>query len=439
MNIIWKTKELFIMNPVQKRNLFFFISGRLISLIGSGMQMIAMPLFILDLTGSGTLMGVFAMLSMIPMLLTSRLAGVVGDRWSRKNIAIYTDFGRGALIMFLAWLAYCGRMNVAILFISQVFISMMDSLFNASTAAMLSDLVAIDDLNRANASKSAVDCLSMIIGPVLGGIIYGFAGIKMVFFLNALSFILSALCEIFIVYRVKIQNQIKLTFHSFIVENRDVLAFINRMRGLKQLFGYAMLTNFLVAPVIMVVFPYIFKKAIGFSAQQYGYLMTTFMAGLLTGNILIGSVFAKTSAGILMKIGLLIQGFLLVLLPPLTFPGIVREFNGPTWMLFGAIAWGFLASGFFNALVNTPLNTNLQKMVPAEMRARFFALLGLICQLAVPMGSLIYGLLLDKVPSHLILAAIGVLNFIITLVFLKYASPEAYEPQTYNPVLSAAE
>jgi DHA3 family macrolide efflux protein-like MFS transporter len=417
-----------MMNSIQKRNLLLFIGGRLISLIGSGIQMIAIPLFILDYTGSGTLMGVFTMLCMIPMLLVAPLAGVLGDRWNRKGIAVYTDLGRGMMIMLLAWLAFGHRMNITVLFTAQIFISIMDGLFNTATAAMLADLVDSDDFNRANASKSAVDCLSMIIGPVVGGIIYGISGIQMVFFLNALSFILSALCEIFIFYRMPLQNKAKLKIRSFITENRDALSFINNYQGLQQLFIFVMIANFLVAPIIMVVFPYILKKGIGFTSQQYGYIMTSFMAGLLIGNVLIGSLLAKARSGTMVKTGLLIQGFLLMVIAVIFFPVIVKEFNGPTWPLFGVIAGSFLVSGVFNAMVNTPLMTNLQKMVPPDMRARFFAALGLITQFAIPVGSLIYGFLLDKILAHLILGAVGVLNFAITLFFFKYASPEAYEP-----------
>lgn len=418
------------MNSIQKRNLTLFISGRLISLIGSGIQAIAIPLFILDLTGSGTLMGVFTMLSMVPMLLTAPLAGVLGDRFNRKHIAVYTDFGRGILIMILAGLALYGKMNVTILFAGQVLISIMDSLFNASTAAMLADLVDMEDFNRANASKSAIDSLSMIVGPVLGGIIYGVWGIQMVFFLNALSFVISALCEMLIVYRITLQNNAGLTTSSFVTEIRDVLKFINKCKGLKQLFAFAMITNFIMSPVSSVAFPYILKKVIGFSSQHYGYLTTTFMIGLLFGNLLIGSIFVKINSGRLMKAGLLGDGVIFLILPAIAVPSVIRGFHGPSWLFFAVIASGFVISGILNAFVNTPLNTNLQKMVPTEMRSRFFAVLGLIAQLAVPVGSVIYGFLLDKIPSYLILATIGVVNLGITIFFLKYASPEAYEPKS---------
>jgi DHA3 family macrolide efflux protein-like MFS transporter len=44
------------MNKIQRKNFLLFVIGRIVSLLGSGIQMVAMPLFILDLTGSGTKM-----------------------------------------------------------------------------------------------------------------------------------------------------------------------------------------------------------------------------------------------------------------------------------------------------------------------------------------------------------------------------------------------
>jgi hypothetical protein len=57
----------------------------------------------------------------------------------------------------------------------------------------------------------------------------------------------------------------------------------------------------------------------------------------------------------------------------------------------------------------------------------------------MPVGPIIYGFLLDKLPSHLILASIGAINLVVTLFFIKYASSEAYEPKTYVADLAVAE
>lgn len=413
---------------MKNRNLFLFISGRLVSLIGSGIQMIALPLFILDKTGSGTLMGVFTMLSMVPALLAAPIAGVLGDRLNRKSIAVYTDCGRGLLILFLAWLAFAGRLSIAAVFACQIFVSILDSLFQAATAAMLPDLVDSADYGKANAARSGVDSLCMIIGPILGGVIYGVWGIQVVFLLNAVSFIVSAACEWLIVYKPTVNNETKLTVKSSLREIGETLGFIGQKAGLKQLFLFAMFTNFLASPIFMVGLPFVLKKVIGFSSSQYGYLMTAFTVGALLSNIILGTLLAKASAGRLMRMGLFAQGILLIGLMFEFFPAVVAYFRGATWTLFAVIAGGFVVAGFFNAFVNTPLQTNLQKMVPAGMRARFFAVLGLIAQLAVPVGSVVYGFALDHLPAHLLLMGVGILIFAVTMIFLKIAPSQSFEP-----------
>ncbi|MBU7044892.1 MAG: MFS transporter, partial [Theionarchaea archaeon] len=90
---------------IDQRNFWLYAVGRLVSLIGTGVQDIAVPLFILDITRSGTAMGTFMIISMVPRLVLIPLAGVVGDRVNRKLIMVWMDFGRGAVILFLAFLA----------------------------------------------------------------------------------------------------------------------------------------------------------------------------------------------------------------------------------------------------------------------------------------------------------------------------------------------
>lgn len=418
------------MNQVQRSNLLLFTLGRLVSLTGSGIQSIALPLFILDKTGSGTMMGVFAMLSIVPTLVVAPFAGVLGDRLNRKTIAVYTDFGRGAIILLLAWLAFTGRINIAALFVCQVFVSILDSLFGAATSAMLPDLVDPESYSRANSFRNGADSLSMILGPMLGGIIYGLWGVQTVFLINALSFLFSALCEWLIAYRPIARKDARLTLKSTFGDLDEILSFIWRQVGLKQLVLFALFVNFLTSPTFSVGMPFVLKKVIGFSSEQYGYLMTTYMGGALLGNVLLGVFLARAGLGRIMKGGLLAQGLLIVGLACAFFPSMVQFLHGPGWILFGVIAAAFVLIGFFNAFFNTPLQTNLQKMVPAGMRARLFAVLGLVAQLAVPVGSMVYGFSLDRMAPHLFVLGVAVFGLGVTVFFLKAASPEVFEPGT---------
>lgn len=411
----------------KNKNLWLYMLGRFISLIGSGIQMIALPLYILDVTGKGTLMGVFSVLSMVPALLTAPLAGIIGDRKNRRNVMITMDLGRGALIAILGILAMTSKLNVYILFSSQVIISIMDSLFGSSSSAIMPDLISKDELMKGNSLKGGFDAASMILGPALGGVIYGIFGITAVFLINAASFVICAVFCMFMIYHKEIQEKEKISSKVFLKENLEALKFIGNKRGLLQLFIFAMLSNFIMAPMFDIIMPFVLKKKIGFTSQQFGYGMCFFTVGVLIGNIAIAYLYKKYSSKFLMKTGLILETVFTMIGCALMFPKIVSTFGGATLALFISIVSCFLIIGIFNAFVNTPISTNLQKLVPDEMRSRFFALLGMMSQGAVPLGCLIYGMVLDRIPYHYLLTIINIASLLVTAVFLIKACDEAYE------------
>lgn len=412
------------------RNFLMFMGGRFISLIGSGIQAIALPLYILDVTGSGTLMGLFSILTLAPALLTAPFSGIIGDRKNRKSIMIYTDIGRGMLLCLLAILTIIGDFNIYILFIAQVFISIMDSLFNASSSALMPELIAKDKLIEANSTKGVFDAASAIIGPALGGIIYGVFGIKTVFFMNGVSFIISAAFSMFIIYNKKIEINEQIDMKIILSENFETLKYIKSKRGLMQLFTFAMISNFLLVPMLDILIPYVLRKELGFSSDKYGYLIGFFTVGILFGNVGISAYFKKLGLKKLMKTGLIVETVILVVFSALFFPQIVKIFGGATAILFISMLVCCLAMGFSNAFVNTPIATNLQNLVPDEMRSRFFSILGMFSQGAVPIGSLIFGILIDLIKYYDLLTFINMASILAAGIFLLKACEEAYEAKT---------
>jgi len=410
------------------KNFWIYIGGRFISLIGSGIQTIALPLYILDVTGSGTLMGIFSMLTLLPALIVAPFSGIIGDRKNRKNIMITMDFGRGALISLLGIIAMIGAFNIYILFILQIFISIMDSLFNSSSSALMPDLISKDELIEANSTKGGFDAAATILGPALGGVIYGIWGIKMVFFINGISFMISAIFSMYITYKGQVvKNEIeKVNIKIFLNENFEALKFIISKKGLLQLFSFAMISNFLLAPMFDIIMPYALRKEIGFSSQHYGYIMGFFTVGLLIGNISISAHFKKLGLKKLMKIGLIIETGVTVIVCGLIFPQIVGIYGGATLALFLSLSICCMSMGFFNAFVNTPISTNLQNLVPAEMRSRFFSILGMFSQGAIPIGALLFGLLLDITKYYNLLTIINIISILVVVIFLVKACDEAY-------------
>nr|WP_207729621.1 MFS transporter [Clostridium cibarium] len=404
-----------------------YFGGRFVSLIGSGIQSIALPLFILDLTGSGTLMGMFSILTLVPALITSPFSGILGDRKNRKNIMVTMDLCRGVLICLFGIFAMMGTLNIFILFSLQVFISIMDSLFDASSAALMPDLISREELIEANSAKGGFDAAANILGPALGGVIYGIWGIKMVFLINGLSFLSSAMFSLLITYRRKVVEKEKINTKLFLSENLEVLKFIVRKKGLLQLFSFAMTSNFLLVPLFDILMPYTLKKEIGFASEQYGYIICFFTTGILFGNIAISAYFKRLGLKRLMKLGLMIETAITLIVCALIFPKSVEIYGGATFALFLSISICCIGMGFFNAFVNTPISTNLQNLVPPGMRSRFFSILGMFSRGAIPIGSFIFGVLLDAMKYYNIFTIVNLLSILVTGIFLIKACDEAYE------------
>ena len=417
------------MNKHEKTNFWLYAIGRLVSLIGSGIQMIAIPLYILDVTGSGTLMGVFTMLSILPSLIISPFAGVLGDRFNRKNIMVNMDFARGFLILFMALLAYTGNMSIVILFICQVFISIMNSIFNSSTGAMMPELVSEEDLLRGNSIMGGVDSFSMIIGPTLGGVIFGIWGIKAVFLINGVSFVLSAISEMFIKYKGSKVLDTKLKVKDFTSDMREGLVFIKNSGGLLAIVMFFSALNFLANPAFAVIMPYIFKIDIGFTSQQFGLIESIFTFGVLLGNILIAVFLSKVSSGKLLKVGLVGMVFFTIVLGLTLYPSFVEYFGGATWTLLIIISMTFAIMGAFNSIINTPINTSLQKLVPNEIRSRVFSVVGLVAQGATPIGAVLYGILLDTIPSHHLFMTIAIMLGVVSVIFVFKAPVQVFDPE----------
>lgn len=421
----------------ETRNFWLYAAGRLVSLIGSGVQDVAIPLFILDLTGSGTMMGTFMIITVAPRLVLVPIAGVIGDRMNRKVIMVWMDFGRGAVILGLAMLAAQGLVTISVLFAAQLGVSLMNALFGPATAAMLPDIVEEEDLTRANSIRGSIDSFSYIVGPILGGVLYGFGGIQTVFLINGISFVGSGASEFFIRYEQKTRKlgKVKEVFYDL----KEGFTFVRTQRGLLILLLFALLLNFLVNPLFSVLFPYVMRVVIQFSAEQYGMLQTSFVTGILIGNIIIGALLAKAKVETMFIKGLLVQSALMFLFVGLIFPQVVEALGYASWTFFSVLFCTFVMMGVFNAFVNTPMAVEIQKLAPTEFRARVFSVLEVASQGIIPIGFGIMGILIDVISPHIVALSVMVIEGSIVLLFVfKYSKDVFREFNNRNNQTRAA-
>jgi DHA3 family macrolide efflux protein-like MFS transporter len=307
-------------------------------------------------------------------------------------------------------------MTLPVLFAAQFVVSLMNALFGPATMAMLPDIVEEEELTKANSVLGSINSLSMIVGPALGGVIYGLGGIQTALLINGVSFLASGASEVFITYQ---QETVGFGRIGQMVDDlKEGIGFVRSSRGLMVLLAFALGANFLAIPLFAVQMPYIMRVVIGFSARDFGFIEASFMAGLLAGNLLLGTFFSRKKVANLLNRGLLAESVLLFVLVATVHPVSLETLGYASVLLFLLLLLILLSIGICNAFVNTPITVAIQKLAPTRYRARVFSAVEVSTQAIVPIGYGVTGILLDLYPAHLVMSLVAVINSLIVILFV---------------------
>ena len=83
------------------KNFFLLWQGQLVSVLGDVLYIMALDFWILEMTGSKSLMGLLSAVTMMPRLILGPFAGVFIDKWDRKKVIVLTDLIRGIVVTFV--------------------------------------------------------------------------------------------------------------------------------------------------------------------------------------------------------------------------------------------------------------------------------------------------------------------------------------------------
>ncbi|MCL4854600.1 MAG: MFS transporter, partial [Bryobacteraceae bacterium] len=101
-----------ILRSLKHRNFRLFVSGQLVSLIGTWMQMIAESWLVYRLTGSAVLLGWVGFSNQIPVFLLAPIGGAVADHFNRRRVIMATQSAFMVLALLLATLTFTGVVQV---------------------------------------------------------------------------------------------------------------------------------------------------------------------------------------------------------------------------------------------------------------------------------------------------------------------------------------
>src|SRR5205807_6361755 len=163
--------------------------GAFASTTGTFMQTLAQGWLVYTMTGSALLLGVDGFLATGPMLLFSLFGGVIADRVARRKIMLLSQVLQMAFALILALLIYLHQVKVWHIFLMSFLTGSTQSFSGPAYASLLPLLVKREDVPNAIAMNSMQFNLARVIGPALGGVVFGLWGAASCFTLNGLSFV----------------------------------------------------------------------------------------------------------------------------------------------------------------------------------------------------------------------------------------------------------
>ncbi|HET9222611.1 MAG TPA: MFS transporter, partial [Roseiflexaceae bacterium] len=175
----------------RKRNFALLWFGSLISTSGSALTDLAAGILIYRMTGSALSVGLLFIVSALPSLILGLLAGVFADRFDRKRIMVASDLIRAALVLAIPAVLPFG---ITWLYIVVLLSSAVKQFFDPAHASVLPEVATDEELSAANALMEISSFGSTAIGFAAAGLIASSFPIEWAFYLDGLSFLISAAC-----------------------------------------------------------------------------------------------------------------------------------------------------------------------------------------------------------------------------------------------------
>lgn len=176
-------------STLRQRDFALLWFGGLVSYIGNWAMLVALPLYVFDVTRSTFAAGAVVTALFAPLLLASA-AGVFVDRWDRRTTVVRANLAMTVLTLPL--LLVRGADTVGLVYACVVAVALAGLVVSPAENALLPRLVGRDRLMIANSLNSLNDNIARILGPAVGGLAMATVGFRGVVALNAVSFALAA-------------------------------------------------------------------------------------------------------------------------------------------------------------------------------------------------------------------------------------------------------
>ena len=398
------------MNKLFKRDFTMVVIGQIISLFGNAILRFALPLYLLRETGSSSLFGVVTACSFIPMVIFSLFGGVIADRKNKRNIMVVLDFTTAVVILIFSFAL--GKVSLVPLMIAVLMILYgISGIYQPAVQASIPLIAEKQFLMQGNAVINMVSTLAGLLGPIIGGVLFGAFGIMPILFISIGCFVFSAVMEIFIHIPFEKNADSKNIFGAVGSDLSDSFRFIKNEKPIfLSVLGILALFNLIVAAMMLVGIPVIVVQILGMSDTSIGITQGAMGVGGLAGGIIAGAGEEK----IHLKNGyvfLIICSLAALFMGISVFEAIPKNIG---YFIITAVSFGAMCA---STMFGVSMMTAVQQQTPSNLLGKIMAVIIAVSSCSQPMGQAVYGVLFeifaDK--SYLVMIGAAILAMAVSL------------------------
>jgi MFS family permease len=379
---------------LKNKNFIALWFGQVISEFGDRLAQMALIASVYYGVENGRIFRLTTLLSftIIPVFIIGPIAGAYADKWNRKRTMIICDILRGLMVLLIPFFL----LEVKSILPISILVFMIFSVtrfFLPAKLGIIPDIVSKDNLLMANSLITTTGLIAAVVGLGLGGLIIELVGVKMGFYIDSISFFISAIAILMIkVPKKETKPHESILAHSQRIKEIEKNIFNNIKNSIRYIFTekqipFIMKTFFWlmsgIGAIYVLFIDFILRnlteppealkqieKIIGFG--QFGFIIVFLGSGALFGTILFGRLGQKLSRSKAIFCGFTMTGFFLTM------------FSYGTQYLKNFWVTSFLAllMGLSAAPIMAVANTLLQEVTQDEMRGKVFSTLEIVIHLA---------------------------------------------------------
>ncbi len=400
---------------LKNRNFFLLWLGQIISQMGDRLGQMALIAFVY-LRSPGSTLQIAKILSftIIPVFLIGPLAGVYVDRWDRRRTMYICDFMRSLLVLAIPLFLFYAK-NLTLIYLLIFIAFSIGRFFVPAKLSIIPDLVDNKDLLVANTLINTSGMIAAVLGFGISGVLVEKLGAKSGFYLNSLTFLVSA-AFIFLISKkftaaVSIEEVgkeiVEVIRKSVFQEIKEGILYFIHTKDIRFTAGIIFALWSALGSVYVVIIVFV-QKTLHSATKDLGLLVMFLGIGLFLGSLVYGKFGQRVSHYKIIFVSLVLSGIMLTI-----FALGIHYF--PNFLLAALLALGL---GLIVSPIMIASNTIIHNVSDNEMLGKIFSSLEIVMHLGFILFMFISSILAEKFSPLLILVVVGSLLSLLGLISL---------------------